>query len=198
MTAPRPTVHANCVVVGEAGLLIRGPSGSGKSSVSAALIELARSQGRFARLVADDRVRLEAHNGRLLASPPTAIAGLIERRGLGVVAVDFLAGAVIALVVDLEPSPGRMPEDDELSCAIEGILLPRLAISPAAKDVVSLTLSRLRTVAADCVPTALAFAPQDGKVTDTMVTPSQSRSGRARAARRGPCSERNEFCAETQ
>ena len=68
-TAPPLRLHASAVVIGEAGILIRGPSGAGKSSLALALIGLARQQGRFARLIADDRTEIAVRAGRLLAAP---------------------------------------------------------------------------------------------------------------------------------
>ena len=79
-----PTIHASAVLVGRHALLIRGPSGSGKSRLALGLIQAAE-QGllRFARLVADDRCHLEAVNGRLLVRPAEVLAGMIEVHGLG-------------------------------------------------------------------------------------------------------------------
>ena len=106
------SIHASAVVVGEACVLLRGPSGSGKSGASMALIELAKMRRLFARLVADDRVRLEVKGGRLIASPHPAIAGRIERRGQGIYAAPHLPNAVVALVVDLaaERQIPRLPD----------------------------------------------------------------------------------------
>ena len=56
------TIHAGCVLVGEAGLLIRGASGSGKSALAREVVSLALGTGRFGRLVSDDRTRLEAQS----------------------------------------------------------------------------------------------------------------------------------------
>lgn len=75
-------IHANALIVGTKGLLLRGPSGSGKSALTLALIAQARQTNNFACLVADDRVQIEAVNGRLIARPHEKIAGLIEARGL--------------------------------------------------------------------------------------------------------------------
>ena len=44
------------------------------------------------------------------APSPSAIAGLIELRGIGIVETPFLAAAVVRLVVDLADAPERMPE----------------------------------------------------------------------------------------
>jgi HPr kinase/phosphorylase len=78
----RETVHACCVLVGERGLLIRGASGSGKSTLARELVTDAARAGLFAAHVADDRTRLEAIHGRLLAGPVPEIRGKLEVRGL--------------------------------------------------------------------------------------------------------------------
>src|SRR5262245_35775079 len=97
-----PTVHACAVLVGARALLIRGPAGSGKSQLALKLIEAAQSGVlRFARLVADDRVRLEPSHGRLLARAPVELAGLIEVRGLGIRHLAHEQVAVVGAVVDL-------------------------------------------------------------------------------------------------
>ena len=65
-----PTIHASAVLVGRRAVLIRGPSGSGKSRLALALLQAAQSGALpFARLVADDRALVEACNGRLLVRP---------------------------------------------------------------------------------------------------------------------------------
>ena len=49
------TVHASAVLIGARAVLIRGPSGSGKSQLALGLIEAARGGAlAFARLVADE------------------------------------------------------------------------------------------------------------------------------------------------
>ena len=148
--AAPPTIHACAVAVGEVCVLLRGPSGAGKSAASLALIELARMRGLFARLVADDRVVLEARGGRLIAAPHPALAGRIERRGQGIGAAAHLPRAVVALVVDL-PGAGerwpRLPERADLTATLEGVATPRLAAAGSAIEVASATLDRLRRLA---------------------------------------------------
>ncbi len=78
------TVHASAVLVGEHGVLIRGASGSGKSSLVLGLIDRDPSS---TRLIADDRVHLDADRGRLVAAAPDTIAGKLEVRGQGIVEV---------------------------------------------------------------------------------------------------------------
>ncbi|MDJ1160147.1 HPr kinase/phosphatase C-terminal domain-containing protein [Chelatococcus sp. SYSU_G07232] len=123
------TIHATCVLVGEAGILIRGASGTGKSVLARRLVEEASRQGRFARLVADDRVRLFPGGRRIVARPVPAIAGMFELRGVGIVRMPYEAAAVLRLVVDcLTALPERMPEEEDMVTDVEGIVLPRLAV----------------------------------------------------------------------
>lgn len=124
MSAPA-TWHGTALVVGETGLLIRGPSGAGKTALALALVERASARGRYAALVADDRVVLEVHHGRLSARPPAALAGLAERRGRGILAVPHAPAAVVGLVVDLEETVARMPEEAAFSVDILGCRLAR-------------------------------------------------------------------------
>ena len=64
MSAPATfSLHATAVAIGEAGILIRGASGSGKSSLAMDLIFVARHQARFASLVGDDRIDLDTRGG---------------------------------------------------------------------------------------------------------------------------------------
>jgi HPr kinase/phosphorylase len=134
MTARSATVHASAVLVGARAVLIRGASAAGKSRLVLELIEAARNGSLvFARLVADDRTYLEAANGRLLARPAGALAGLLEVRGVGLLRTAFEPNAVVGLVVDLAAADaGRLPETDQRKTEICGILLPRLAVAADA------------------------------------------------------------------
>lgn len=128
-------IHASAIAIGEAGLLLRGPSGSGKSSLALALIGLAGLGGRFGRLVADDRTALTARAGRLIARPVAPLEGIVERRGLGLTPEPATPAAVIRLVVDLTgEEPARMPEPEELVDNLCGIDLPRLRVAGRAGD----------------------------------------------------------------
>ncbi|MDP7150832.1 MAG: HPr kinase/phosphatase C-terminal domain-containing protein [Paracoccaceae bacterium] len=73
-----PPFHATCVCVADNGLLIIGPSGSGKSSLALEMMAFG------AVLVADDRCVLTVHDDALYASSPETIAGRIEARGIGI------------------------------------------------------------------------------------------------------------------
>jgi serine kinase of HPr protein (carbohydrate metabolism regulator) len=92
-------VHATAVAiltaVGPRAVLLRGSSGSGKSDLALRLIDAG------ARLVADDQSELHRNGETIIVRSPPAIAGLIEVRGVGIVRVEPLAEAPLALIADL-------------------------------------------------------------------------------------------------
>ena len=132
MTLP-DTIHASAVAIGEAGVLIRGPSGSGKSALVLGLLD---RDPDTTRLVADDRVILSRDHGRVLAAPPPPIAGKLEVRGQGILAVGHLPSVAIALVVDLVPAEDcpRLPEPAERFVTMLDVRLPRLMLPIGASD----------------------------------------------------------------
>lgn len=126
------TLHASVVALGHLGILIRGASGSGKSSLLLSLLDGNSS----ATLVADDRAHLAADGDRLVASVPAAIAGKMEIRGFGIVQRPYVSAAVVDLVVDLLPLDKcpRMPSEEESRVILEGVALPRIFIAAGAHD----------------------------------------------------------------
>lgn len=122
------TIHAGAVALGEWGVLIRGAPGSGKSALGRAVVEGCAAEGRFGRLVADDRTALEVAGGRLIARPAPSLAGLQEVRGIGILVAPMLPAVRINLVVDLEDPPERLPEPADRRTVVAGIDLPRLAL----------------------------------------------------------------------
>jgi HPr kinase/phosphorylase len=126
-----PTIHGSVVLVGARAILIRGPTGSGKSRLVLNLIQAA-SNGPliFARLVADDRVFVRAAHDRLIAQPPPALAGFLEVRGLGIQQLQYEPLAVVSWVVDLDvAAPMRMPDSADTQAVIAGVRIPRLAVA---------------------------------------------------------------------
>ena len=88
-------IHGTCVAFRGMGILIRGPSGSGKSDLALRLID------NNAKLVSDDQVLAIVKNGEVVLSPPRSIAGKIEVRGVGVINMRYIKSSKLALVVDL-------------------------------------------------------------------------------------------------
>ena len=111
--AGSPTVHASAVLVGARAVLIRGPSGSGKSRLAFALIAGRARSGLlpFARLVADDRVELEACARAPGGPAARTLAGLIEVRGVGIRRAPYEPVAVVGLVVDSSAADAQRSPD---------------------------------------------------------------------------------------
>ena len=131
-----PTIHATAVAVGGVGVLLFGPPGSGKSDLALRLID------RGATLIADDRVHVAA-DGTL--HPPQALAGLIEVRGVGIIALPHTAGVPAGLAIDLSRPPERLPEPALRD--VQGLRLPSFALSAfeaSAAQKVELAVAQLR------------------------------------------------------
>jgi len=98
-------LHASCVAYEDKGVLIKGAAGTGKSSLALALMAFG------ARLVADDQTIVDRVDGWPTARPAANIAGMIEARGIGLLAADSVAPVRIALVIDMDQiEDQRLPE----------------------------------------------------------------------------------------
>lgn len=144
-------VHATAVACAGRAALIIGPSGAGKSDLALRLVTTAWRDGGTClepQLVADDQVLVVRRGAALMASPPATLAGLIEVRGLGIVAVQHQPEAEVALVVNLVTDGGaveRMPDPREQHTVL-GVSLPVLrvrAFEASAPAKVALALARL-------------------------------------------------------
>lgn len=113
---------ASCVAIGKRGVLIEGPPGSGKSSLTLALID------RGAELVGDDGVSLEIRDGRLWALPPPNIPGKLEIRNVGIVELPATQ-APIALAIRLGEQAPRYVEQAG-ACEVEGCEIPLIELWP--------------------------------------------------------------------
>ncbi|MEM6463044.1 MAG: HPr kinase/phosphatase C-terminal domain-containing protein [Pseudomonadota bacterium] len=124
--------HGTALVAGETGILILGPSGSGKSRLALEFMQSAAVAGRFSALVADDQVLLDEFNGRLVAMAPEPIAGLLEIRGSAIVSVHHLPRAVIHMLVRIraDSEEERLPDPEEALTLGSGISLPVLHMKP--------------------------------------------------------------------
>ena len=160
MSQGGPSIHASAVKVGDLAVLIRGPSGSGKSRLAFDLIMAGRS-GVLERavLVGDDRVHLATLGREIEVRPAPVLAGLIEIRGLGIRRCDFVEHATVGLVVDLDAADAeRLPLAESLKTAILGVEIPRIPIgrdySPLPLVVAVLTTTKSSSSvnpSADCL-----------------------------------------------
>ena len=99
-------LHASCVAYSDRGVLIRGAAGSGKSALALALMALG------AELVADDQTDIALSDGWPVASAPEPLRGLIEARGIGILAADARRSVRVHLVIDLDRTESeRLPPD---------------------------------------------------------------------------------------
>ena len=115
------TLHASCVAMDGRAVLIEGRSGSGKSDLALRLID------RGAFLVSDDQVIVLRDGARVLATPPETIAGRLEVRGVGIVALPAERDVPVAMIVTLvETEIERMPI--ETMRAVVGIELPVISL----------------------------------------------------------------------
>lgn len=124
-------IHATAILLDGKGVLIRGPSGSGKSLLALYLLDVFGSRSKDAALVSDDRVDIELDGTKILLHAPATIAGLIELRGHGIVRRPYRTGVVLDLVVDLVPALERMPEDNDFKCALLGAEIARCPVPQA-------------------------------------------------------------------
>jgi len=130
MAPAEPTIHASAVRVGEQAILIRGPSGSGKSRLAFDLIVAGRAgQVPEAILIGDDRIHLAREGNVLVARPAENLAGRIEIRGLGIRRLPFVQEATVGIIVDLDADDAaRLPAERSLRTAIHGIEIPRIPV----------------------------------------------------------------------
>ena len=116
------TLHASAVAIDGRAVLIGGRSGQGKSDLALRLID------RGARLISDDYVFVRRVEGRLLASAPGTIEGKIEVRGVGLMELPAERDVAVALFVDLDLAPERLPADEDRR-TMAGVELPVIALS---------------------------------------------------------------------
>ncbi|PZU61139.1 MAG: aldolase [Sphingobium sp.] len=121
--SPIETLHATTVAIGGRAVMLHGPSGVGKSDLALRLID------RGATLVSDDYTVVRREGDRAIASPPPTIAGRIEVRGVGIIALPHLENAPVALLLDLDGEVERMPPEP-LTRPVAGVEVPIMTIAP--------------------------------------------------------------------
>lgn len=104
-------------------MLLSGPSGAGKSDLGLRLID------RGAALVSDDYTLIKRQEGVLVAIAPDTIAGKMEVRGIGVVAMAHVTDVPVALLIDLFDIVDRMPTEP-MTRVIAGVEVPVIKLAP--------------------------------------------------------------------
>jgi serine kinase of HPr protein (carbohydrate metabolism regulator) len=122
VTPSSEMVHASAVAIDGRAVLIGGLAGMGKSDLALRLID------RGAILISDDYCDVRRTEGRLRASAPATILGKIEMRGVGIVELPTVQEIPVALFVDLDHAPERMPEPGETR-SLAGVAVPVLRLA---------------------------------------------------------------------
>lgn len=139
-------VHATAIVIDGRAVLLRGASGSGKSDLALRLIDAG------GRLVADDQSELWRRGEAIIVRAPATIAGLLEVRGIGIVRLDALPEAPLALIADLvEPEAlERLPERQTEQ--ILGVAVPLIRVAPFEASAAAKLRLALRAFTAPGLP----------------------------------------------
>lgn len=115
-------IHATAIAINHHGVLLVGPSGSGKSDLAVRLID------RGAVLISDDAVCIGQSEQKpvLLAAPN--IEGRIELRGVGIIEVQHTPKAAMRMVVKMIAPDERIPPEN-LCADIAGFTVPLVKIA---------------------------------------------------------------------
>lgn len=117
-------VHGTVVEWLGRGVLLKGPSGVGKSDLALRLIEAG------AVLVADDLVRLELANNRISARA-AGDRGLIELRGQGIFRLPSSAATALDVCVELAALPASAERLPTVRWSeLDGVRLPCYRLDP--------------------------------------------------------------------
>lgn len=127
----RLLLHATAVCLHGKAVLIRGPSGSGKSDLALRCLALAPSAllAQSPRLVSDDQSIVERQGTVLIVSAPPAIRNRLEVRGVGIVPVVCEPSAHVALIAQLGTGePQERYPDPWPSAELLGLCVPFINI----------------------------------------------------------------------
>lgn len=124
-------LRGTCIALEGHGILLRGDSEAGKSDLALRLID---SGGE---LVSDDYTDVSAEDGRLVASAPPPLHGLLEVRGLGIVQLPAIAATTLVAAVDLVTSGELERLPPPCSETILGVSVPVFQLVPREASAVA-------------------------------------------------------------
>ena len=142
-------IHASCVAIGKHGVLLLGKSGAGKSELALRLVD------EGARLVADDRTDLFLRGNVLMARAPATIAGLLEVRELGIIAMPYAKATKLALVVQLGKAGPRLPHPRFYAAPFDARPVPEITLDGHAAAATAKIRAALAAFSKGCFATAL-------------------------------------------
>lgn len=114
-------LHATAIAINGQGVLLMGPSGSGKSDLALRLID------RGAVLISDDVVLVETARPLPILRTAPNIAGMIEVHGVGILKVPFADQVPLHLAIELGRAVDRMPSDAQ-TMEIGGVSVRSISI----------------------------------------------------------------------
>jgi serine kinase of HPr protein (carbohydrate metabolism regulator) len=126
---PAPVqIHASCIALSGAGVLLRGRPGAGKSDLALRLVD------GGGVLVADDLCEIRRAGSRLFADLPAAVdptfRGRIALRGIGFLTLSYAGPTPLSLVADLEPGAPAEVGQSGREVVYLGIALPLIVLDP--------------------------------------------------------------------
>ncbi|MEM7461778.1 MAG: HPr kinase/phosphatase C-terminal domain-containing protein [Pseudomonadota bacterium] len=142
MNSKETNHHCSVVEIAGTGVLIEGSSGTGKTSVALGLLEASRNRGLDCAFVCDDQAKLSVAAGKINASAPETISGLVELHGYGITEIEYKPNCTVELVARLvkESDVERMPdpcETDLLGVNLPLLKLPRLHESQSVRIILA-------------------------------------------------------------
>jgi HPr kinase/phosphorylase len=147
-------IHATAISIDGYGVIITGPSGSGKSDLALRLID------RGAMLICDDQVGVEPVDGILLVSQAPNIADKMEVRGVGILVFAGTPNAPLRMVVSLDRDVERLPAAWEME-TVHNYHIPVLPVAAfAASAPIKVELGLKRIIAEAIMPVAAGSAPR--------------------------------------
>ena len=120
--------HACALEINKVGMLIKGRSGSGKTSLMMGLLERANQEKLNAFFISDDQVYLCNKDDRLEVLVPETIAGLIEIHGYGVISQPHRETSIVNLVIELIDDQEILRMPTKQSYHYEGLDLPLIQV----------------------------------------------------------------------